>query len=962
MNSLPSAEPIWVGMRLRPLVNREKGEKPCLTISDNVVSIEMDDTHEPCKKFAFDVAMDSTDPSSPSHVSQAKCYEIMGKRMLKQMLQGYNTCLFCYGQTGTGKTTTIMGKAHPPEDQGLLMRLITDIFEEVRKQKASGSEVHLVVQMLEVYNERLNDLLATPSMSYNGQKKKIDVRVHPELGVYLTGVEESLVQSAAECLQLIEYGNTMKAVSSTAMNASSSRGHTVFKLSMEKKGGSDNLTTSSEVCFADLAGRENERTTQVTGERLVELSFINRSLMWLATCIQSLGGMGSGEGSGRGRRKTIAGLTPTSGERKDMSRFRNSKLTLLLSNALSGNSRTAMIGTLSPAAANFEESFSTLRFASTVKSIKLEAKAATAIDKDSLVRKLEDEVKALRAQLEKAREKQDVEDISDIRSKIEATTAIAAVQARDWGKFLKEAADISKRRSQTLERLTSFASSYMGSHALPYLANYSEDPHLAFKLVLHVPPDGEDRTIGSGQGNHFRLPPSLGICHLTAFVRNDEGRLFVRAASIPQSSSLGRRPASVEVNAKRLENDEIELKHLDCILFGRSTVFYVFMQPTAPEELAKVVSTRSFEEDEGFHEASSMQMQELAALIIGEDRSADPLESQLAKEYCNQLQSQHLDSEGNAALRAFMLTARRAKLKVDEANEITETVRTGEGLSFELVTVAPVLSYGYPGTGNLPDLSVRLVRHLSASRMRWKFVASQRRSRTIEGAVRYSLSIPPEKPGSAVEMLTTWSWAKFISRLDLMQEVREAWLADPDNFMLDPMKDPWKEHGPSELEELCQEHDHQVQELREKWRLREKELEEHSGGAELQKLREELELSKKTELATADELQKLRKELEAMKAQSKTLIVSDEMVPATSSAATPKADACSRCGNVLMNDAMYCRKCGQSRALTNAFRNGSVTAMLQEADAKDRVSRCLELSRANKALLESLSSEQIYGQ
>eukprot|EP00434_Breviolum_minutum_P001334 symbB.v1.2.001173.t1/scaffold60.1/size581591/13 len=110
-----STETIWVGMRLRPLVERERGQPHCLRIEGPEVHVVEDaldserrmDVHR--ASFAFDVAMDSTDPNSPDYVSQEKCYEIMGGRMVEHLKQGFNTCLFCYGQTGTGKTTTIMG-------------------------------------------------------------------------------------------------------------------------------------------------------------------------------------------------------------------------------------------------------------------------------------------------------------------------------------------------------------------------------------------------------------------------------------------------------------------------------------------------------------------------------------------------------------------------------------------------------------------------------------------------------------------------------------------------------------------------------------------------------------------------------------------------------------------------------------------------------------------------------------
>eukprot|EP00435_Cladocopium_sp_Y103_P020768 s2711_g5.t1 len=116
---IDTTETIWVGMRLRPLVEREKGQPHCLRIEGPEVHVveEALDSERRMELhrayFAFDVAMDSTDPSKPEYISQEKCYEIMGGRMVQHMLQGFNTCLFCYGQTGTGKTTTIMGSVRP---------------------------------------------------------------------------------------------------------------------------------------------------------------------------------------------------------------------------------------------------------------------------------------------------------------------------------------------------------------------------------------------------------------------------------------------------------------------------------------------------------------------------------------------------------------------------------------------------------------------------------------------------------------------------------------------------------------------------------------------------------------------------------------------------------------------------------------------------------------------------------
>jgi len=224
----------------------------------------------------------------------------------------------------------------------------------------------------------------------------------------------------------------MKTVAATAMNKQSSRAHTVVKLYIETKESGSSSTNLSEVFVVDLAGRENERTTLVTGERLVELTFINRSLLWLSSCITALGkskpkgpkdGSKTPRDSSKTPRSESKAPTPRSEEAQpgttirssprsgktdpksagvnQMAKFRNSKLTLLLYNALSGNSRTAMIGTLSPAECNYDETMSTMNFASTVKSIKLEASAATSVNKDELVKQLKDELQKMKERMQK---------------------------------------------------------------------------------------------------------------------------------------------------------------------------------------------------------------------------------------------------------------------------------------------------------------------------------------------------------------------------------------------------------------------------------------------------------------------------------------------------------------------------------------------------------------------------------
>eukprot|EP00929_Paragymnodinium_shiwhaense_P040269 TRINITY_DN21040_c1_g1_i1.p1 TRINITY_DN21040_c1_g1~~TRINITY_DN21040_c1_g1_i1.p1 ORF type:complete len:673 (-),score=221.68 TRINITY_DN21040_c1_g1_i1:152-2131(-) len=379
---------ITVAIRMRPLVPHERNQKAVFGLSNNTVAtlrdagLEEDQTKE--GPWKFDVAMDSSQPLGPAFVDNASCYEQMGKRMIGHILSGYNTGLFCYGQTGTGKTTTIMGDAnHGP---GLLRRLLDDIFVEKEKLLQTGAEVSVEVVMLEVYNEELRDLLLRPA----DRKEKVQARILAGK-VVIQGASVKSVDSADECHKLIDFGNENKVVAPTAMNPQSSRGHTVFRLTFKKKGGPDASLFTSEVYFADLAGHENIRTTAVTGDRLKELAFINGSLMWLQNALHTMAQDSSKKGSKK--EKDASG---------GLAKFRNSKLTLAMANTLVGNSKAAVIITISPAIAHFDTSLSSIKFGCEVKGVKMKAIANTIVDPQSIIKKLEKEIDDLKAQLAKA--------------------------------------------------------------------------------------------------------------------------------------------------------------------------------------------------------------------------------------------------------------------------------------------------------------------------------------------------------------------------------------------------------------------------------------------------------------------------------------------------------------------------------------------------------------------------------
>jgi len=796
-----SGEAVVVGVRLRPFVGYEQGQSACLEIRDDKTVSVLPQGGREARDFAFDVAMDSTDKTKDNYASQVKCYELMAKKMIEHIIAGYSTCLFCYGQTGTGKTTTIMGSPKPVSEQGLLLRLINDLFEFAESQREQGSSINLKVQMLEVYNEKIKDLLAPKTDSFTRQKPP-EVHVHPKHGVYVKGATDPEAKSFDHCIELIEWGNSNKTVAATAMNKNSSRGHTVFKLVMEKRGGSDNTTVMSEAFFVDLAGRENEKTTKVTGERFLELTFINRSLMWLATCIQSLAPDRSRsrktvayprspvaepmESDGSDSKRMSKGEIPAAPppEKKETktepswSKFRNSKLTLLLSNALSGNSKTSMIGTLSPAVANFDESFSTLQFASTVKSIKVEAKPATEVDKESLVKSLREELKTLKDQLTEAREEGNAE---EIRDKLECTQSLFEQYKKKWEDAHNDTKELMAKREEAMAKLGAARwhlavtrakkRTSSESQPVPYLANYSDEAHVCGRLVIYLPED-EDRPfhVGYGAESDFQIPRGVGISSRTAMLRRSGESLFIRPAEPAADNDIAQieRPKLVEVNGVELEGDqEIELKHKDLVVLGRSLMLYAFILQDGGMATISAEKKRESKLDPHLHDS-------FLAVALGENRGMEDDQLLAARQLYTQLRARNLNARGSADLNEFMEEARNAMCKVAEANAITKSVLPGCNQRFELRAVAPVLAFGF-GSNSLPALMVQLVE------------IERRASRRATVLVR---------EGQVVgKIRQTWMLNTFDNHMQRLRDVHERWSADPDDFTLDANCDPWAPQG-----------------------------------------------------------------------------------------------------------------------------------------------------------------------
>lgn len=822
---MPVSEAILVGIRLRPLNAREQGQKLVTTCEGNVVHVVSADKSKQ-NRFQMDAAMDSSiDRNSPNYWTQERVYDFFGKRMIEHALQGYHSAIFAYGQTGTGKTTTVMGDLNPPSEHGLLLRLLADFMTKGEEIRENGGIASLKIQMLEVYNEKVKDLLS-PNASVGGKedKNKLDIHVHPQHGVYVKNSVESEVSELNEAFKLIDYGNTMKTVAATAMNKQSSRAHTVVKLYVETKEGGSSSTRLSEVFVVDLAGRENERTTLVTGERLVELTFINRSLLWLSSCITALGRAKpktSKEVSKTPRdQEADAGTVPAAkakspktGETAQMAKFRNSKLTLLLYNALSGNSRTAMVGTLSPAECNFEETMSTMNFASTVKSIKLEASSAVSVNKDDLV-------KQLKAELQQIKENM-IKNKSVDEAHLNSVNHLLHRHSTTSGEIRKEIDENNTMREQAMRRLD-FTRSVSGRNVFagtktprrPYLAKRSDDPALNGKIRFHVPVD-TNFSIGTGRDCNFQIA-GLGMTELTCILYHDSrGSLFIRA---------GCKMVEVGVNGEAISEQPTRLRSGDIITLGHAHDFDVFTHeesPRVPEDEPTLVRSDSRK----LSYASQNNMRTTIFRVIGPPRNSDRRLSDEAKEYYKTFRDLEVLQRGSTtAWNSWIANASKVSKLVAEANAITRGMAGSlKNIEFQLEMEAPIMTNGF-GYLDMPQFCVRMVKKMARSRQLWNLVKSKllKKSLSLWAAVldqQTHAGIPDPKiteRESGQRLICIWSLGKFRERLDQMRQIYEEFHDNPHGFDELVLFNPWIDFGPVEKMEYDTKARHQVDTLRNK--------------------------------------------------------------------------------------------------------------------------------------------------
>ncbi|XP_063366296.1 kinesin-like protein Klp68D [Cydia amplana] len=313
------------------------------------------------KLFTYDAVYDAK-------ADTQTIYDEMVRPLVASVLDGFNGCVFAYGQTGTGKTHTMEGT---PEDEGIIPRAFRHIWQHI-ETSASRDVTHLVsCSYVELYLEDVRDLLSKDC-------KKLTIRGQELNGFYIPEMTSIVCKSAAEMARALRTGNRVRASGRTDMNEHSSRSHAVFLVTVESQHKPSNRIRVGKLNLVDLAGSERQRKTGAGGERLREAARINQALSSLGNVISALA------------------------ENSPHVPYRDSKLTRILQDSLGGNSKTIMIAAVGPAAYNYDETITTLRYAHRAKAIKNKP-IRNEDPKDAKLREYQAEIERLRALIEQRR-------------------------------------------------------------------------------------------------------------------------------------------------------------------------------------------------------------------------------------------------------------------------------------------------------------------------------------------------------------------------------------------------------------------------------------------------------------------------------------------------------------------------------------------------------------------------------
>eukprot|EP00741_Cyanophora_paradoxa_P021674 tig00000241_g20920.t1 len=483
------AQNIRVAVRVRPFSKNEQPDDQLVEAQPPSLQIRNPAAMGEVKNFTFDYVYDSRYPAPGNGLDQqqVQIFTDLGQQVVDNAWAGLNSSVFAYGQTGSGKTHTMMG-SHD-KARGLIPRICESLFWKLANDASSGTLNSVEVSYMEIYNEVIRDLLVPVKSTAPGGLK---VRENPTSGPFVDGLSKVLAKTHEEVLDLIEIGTNIRTVASTAMNQQSSRSHAVFtlKLTQTREEGGKKHQKTSQVHLVDLAGSERidvasaaaaaakNRGTIAGGTqgksaaemRMKEGAAINKSLSALSNVIYSLAEMQST------KKKDITHIP-----------YRDSVLTWLLKESLGGNAKTIMIATISPSAACYQESMSTLRYAERAKKIVNRA----IVNEDSnakLIRELREENSRLKQQLDdlikNGTQSIGMSGLLQLKNDLESNEKLMEEAELSPEEQMRRAEEQSRQKMAQLHNMGLGSRSNMG----PHLVNLNEDPMLSETLTFVLKP------------------------------------------------------------------------------------------------------------------------------------------------------------------------------------------------------------------------------------------------------------------------------------------------------------------------------------------------------------------------------------------------------------------------------------------------------------------------------------------
>lgn len=363
---MSNTECVRVIVRSRPLsqTEKERGNYSIVQFDRSINQVAINESKSAIPKtFAYDAVFDDS-------FTQQQLYDESAYPLVDSTLKGYNSTIFAYGQTGCGKTFTMLGVPDDPSLRGIIPNSFAHIFGCISESKTD--KMFLVqCSYIEIYNEEIRDLLKYDSNS------KLELKESKDKGIFVKNLSTQTVKNINDINTAMVNGGNHRTVKATNMNEKSSRSHAIFTIYIEtsEKQGDKNLIKAGKLNLVDLAGSERQKKTGAEGDRLKEAIKINLSLSALGNVINALV------------------------ERGQHIPYRDSKLTMLLQDSLGGNTKTLMIAVISPADYNYDESLSTLRYASRAKFIQNKPKI-NEDPKDALLREYAEEIDQLKKLIE----------------------------------------------------------------------------------------------------------------------------------------------------------------------------------------------------------------------------------------------------------------------------------------------------------------------------------------------------------------------------------------------------------------------------------------------------------------------------------------------------------------------------------------------------------------------------------